>query len=429
MDPSSKNWLTLFVDEFQLRLVENYAKLNTICTTNSLSAFTHSYLHSSGLFYGYAKNHQFVEYKNADSWNDADDFKIALIEGLFWSYVIHLDSQGKLNTSNSYDDILVECIQKIYDFYVLFTMNDTQNRKYRSIFSQKIDVKTTIEYIIDTRVNNPTMLKRDFWKGSQFNIFSGLDVLYFALWLQGDYAYDRRDDIKQEIVTLTKQASSLEKHSLKNGKSLVSYLISSGNFKPETIEKIENNVDIDFSICNQKESYFIRLCLFDFAAFACACDNSLIVNEILFLTDLARKLNLHEDDTQQSLVTITNFLWLYGDKIFYLQYGEGFDVIKKSFVNRFQAFVQKNKKKIVSEVLESKELIELLRKSMNEDLSPEEKEKIREQILDVLKTIPSLAIFALPGGAFVLPILLKILPEEILIPSSFRNKSEEKVKN
>ena len=77
-------------------------------------------------------------------------------------------------------------------------------------------------------------------------------------------------------------------------------------------------------------------------------------------------------------------------------------------------------------MLESKELVELLRKSLNEDLSPEEKAKVREQTLDLLKTIPSLAIFALPGGAIALPILLKILPEEILIPSSFRNKSEEK---
>lgn len=426
MDPSSKNWFTLFVDEFQLRLVENYAKLNSICTTNSLSAFAHFYLHSSGLFYGYAKNHQFVDYKNADSWHDADDFKIALVEGLFWTYLIHHDSQEKLRSTNFHNEIIEKCIQKIYDFYVLFTMNDTQNRKYRSIFSQKTDVKTTIETIFDTRVSNPTMLNLDFWKGSQFNIFAGLDVLYFALWLQGNYDYDRREDIKQEIVTLTKLASCLEKHSLKNGKTLVSYLISSGNFHPKTIECIENDVDIDFSICNQKESYFIRLCLFDFAAFACACDNSLIVNEIIFLTDLARKLNLHEDDTQQSLVIITNFLWIYGEKIFYLQYGEGFDVIKKSFINRFQAFVQKNKKKIISEVLESKELVELLRKSLNEDLSPEEKAKVREQTLDLLKTIPSLAIFALPGGAIALPILLKILPEEILIPSSFRNKSEEK---
>lgn len=422
MDPSSKNWLALFVDEFQLRLVDNYAKLNTIITTRSLSEFVHIYLHTSGLFYGYAKNHQFVDYKHIDSWNDADDFKIALTEGLFWAYLVYLDKHEKLNITTTHEQILVDCIQKIYDFYVLFTMNDTQHRKYRSLFSQKYDVRTTVEYVLDARVSNPTMLKRDFWKGSQFNIFAGLDVLYFALWLQGDYAYDRREDIKKEIVILSKQASSLEKHSLKNGKTLVSYLISSGNFNPKTIEDIENEVDIDFSICKQKESYFVRLILYDYATFACVCDNSLVVNEIIYLSDIAKKLELQDDDTQQSLMTITNFLLIHGEKIFYLQYGEGFDVIKKSFTNRFQGFVLKNKKKIVSEMLESKELIELLRKSVNENLSPEEKAKVREQILDVLKTIPSLAIFIMPGGAFILPILLKILPEEILMPSSFRNK-------
>ncbi|MBP5582665.1 MAG: hypothetical protein J6X43_01765, partial [Bacteroidales bacterium] len=45
---------------------------------------------------------------------------------------------------------------------------------------------------------------------------------------------------------------------------------------------------------------------------------------------------------------------------------------------------------------------------------------------DLLKTIPSLAIFMIPGGSIILPFLLKILPEEILMPSSFINKKNEK---
>lgn len=423
MDPSSRNWLTLFIDEFQLRLHGSFPKLQTIvATAHSLSDFAHIYIHTSGLFYGYAKNHQFVDYKNNDSWNDADDFKIALTEGFLWIYLLYkYKGQKNLNTDKN-SEVLQECIQKIYDFYVLFTMNDAQNRKYRGLLSQNDTIENIVEYIIDARVSNPTMLKLDFWKGSQFNIFAGLDIMYFALWLQGDYAYDRREDIKKEIVILSKHASSFENHSLKNGKTLVSYLISSGNFMQQTLESIENESDIDFSVCKTCNSYFVRLFLYDYAAFSCLCDNSLNVNEVLFLTDIARKLELNENDTQQSLMSITNFLLVNGEKIFYLQYGEGFDIIKKSFLNRFQGFVQKNKKKIVSEILESKELVELLRKSMNEDLSLEEKLKVREQIFDILKTIPSLAIFILPGGAFILPILLKILPEEILMPSSFRNK-------
>ena len=51
-----------------------------------------------------------------------------------------------------------------------------------------------------------------------------------------------------------------------------------------------------------------------------------------------------------------------------------------------------------------------------------EKDKVKEQITDLLRTIPSLTIFMIPGGSLLLPVLYKILPEELLKPSSFRNK-------
>jgi hypothetical protein len=51
-------------------------------------------------------------------------------------------------------------------------------------------------------------------------------------------------------------------------------------------------------------------------------------------------------------------------------------------------------------------------------LSLTEKAKVREQLIDLAKTIPALAIFAAPGGMILLPILLKLLPFNLL-PSSF----------
>ena len=41
--------------------------------------------------------------------------------------------------------------------------------------------------------------------------------------------------------------------------------------------------------------------------------------------------------------------------------------------------------------------------------------------MDVAKSIPALAIFALPGGGILLPILIKVLPFNIL-PSSFQDE-------
>ena len=76
-----------------------------------------------------------------------------------------------------------------------------------------------------------------------------------------------------------------------------------------------------------------------------------------------------------------------------------------------------NKKLIQIELQESKELVKLIRISTTRSLTEEEQAKVKQQLLDVFKAIPSLAIFLLPGGAILLPIVLKFIPK--LLPSAF----------
>jgi hypothetical protein len=66
----------------------------------------------------------------------------------------------------------------------------------------------------------------------------------------------------------------------------------------------------------------------------------------------------------------------------------------------------------------------LLQKSTKQELSPQEKEQVKEQVYDILKSMPSLALFLLPGGTLILPIVMKLVPE--LIPSSFKINEVEK---
>jgi LETM1-like protein len=79
--------------------------------------------------------------------------------------------------------------------------------------------------------------------------------------------------------------------------------------------------------------------------------------------------------------------------------------------------VERNKNRLSKELAESKELAGLLKKAAQQDLSHEEKKKVKKQLLDICKTVPSLTIFLLPGGGFLLPILIKFIPK--LLPSSF----------
>ena len=86
--------------------------------------------------------------------------------------------------------------------------------------------------------------------------------------------------------------------------------------------------------------------------------------------------------------------------------------------------IKRNSKRIIKELSQSKELMVLLSQSTVRELTKVEQEKVQFQLLDILKTIPSLAIFLLPGGAILLPIFAKLIPN--LLPTAFDDNKIDK---
>jgi hypothetical protein len=89
-------------------------------------------------------------------------------------------------------------------------------------------------------------------------------------------------------------------------------------------------------------------------------------------------------------------------------------------LDEIKILLKTNKERLYKEVTESKEVVQLIKKSMKTTLSEEEKLRVKEQLLDICKAIPAFAVFLLPGGAFLLPLLIKLIPE--ILPSAFREE-------
>ena len=87
------------------------------------------------------------------------------------------------------------------------------------------------------------------------------------------------------------------------------------------------------------------------------------------------------------------------------------------------ALLQKNKRRLEKELKQNKELFALLVKYTHTKLTDIEKEQMRNQLIEVFKTIPAFAIFLLPGGLILLPIVAKLIPD--ILPSAFRNTDED----
>ena len=91
-------------------------------------------------------------------------------------------------------------------------------------------------------------------------------------------------------------------------------------------------------------------------------------------------------------------------------------------VEEIKELLQKNKKRLDKELQQSKEAVSLIKKSMRSPLSDEEKDKVKIQLLDICKVIPAFTVFMLPGGALLLPLLIKLIPD--ILPSAFRDDEE-----
>ena len=65
----------------------------------------------------------------------------------------------------------------------------------------------------------------------------------------------------------------------------------------------------------------------------------------------------------------------------------------------------------------------LLTKSTQRPLTESEQKVIQTQLLDIFKSIPSLAIFLLPGGMLLMPLFIKFIPQ--LLPSAFDDNRME----
>lgn len=85
---------------------------------------------------------------------------------------------------------------------------------------------------------------------------------------------------------------------------------------------------------------------------------------------------------------------------------------------RFGGALERHRDRLLAEVQETAELLELLKVSRERPLTPDEEKRVREQAIDLLKAIPALAIFISPGGTLLLPLVIKYLGIE-LRPSSF----------
>jgi len=150
-------------------------------------------------------------------------------------------------------------------------------------------------------------------------------------------------------------------------------------------------------------------------------DNQEAWQEKEFIEKISLKLELTSEKLEQLYFSVAEFFSVHNERLEFLKNNAAARQFQDYMNDKVVKIVKKNVDNIMKEIGETKELSELLLKATTKPLTTEEKQKVQDQLIDVAKSIPALAIFALPGGGILLPILIKVLPFNIL-PSSFQDE-------
>jgi hypothetical protein len=251
-----------------------------------------------------------------------------------------------------------------------------------------------------------------------------LDVLSYKHW-QKDPNSVKKYYRQQETIILTACFYTLKskKKKTKYDKLLIElfetsseYIIDESEGGSATFLDSLNYLDNDEDSLEKK--YILDLCCLTVWE-----DLKLDYSEQQFLQQLLVTLNLPEAELQKSLSDLATFSKKYTEKILLFEYSNPVKQFYKQSAATVKLLIIRNKDRLARELEESGELVVLLGQSTLRDLSSEEKTKVKEQLLDVCKTIPSLTIFLLPGGTVLLPLLVKFIPK--LLPSSFQENRIE----
>jgi hypothetical protein len=428
MDPGERGWLRKFLQHRNqwFRRAENSHTLEQMNSDFSSYEYLYHLIQPTGLMYGYPIRFIEESHPTAEEWSEKDKIKVLLAE----SYV-SCGLYFRLEESDDIKEALDKVTNDIRDYYrgnyILYSSTA------KNLFGRRKDIISQIEYVLDRQIS----IKydwRNFWTSFFQNSLLFFDLINFVSWMEATY-----DQVpKREATSLKKQRMDLKINVLKviaaaahsdqkvhhEERELFNYFLNSAQLpahkKRQAATFLTRGINIDELDLTGVHSWAMKKYFLELAILTVWANREISAPERDFLHKLTILLDLSEEELTHSMVSVEQFVMEYWNQVHYLQIKQNYRIVSERLIIRMRQIARKNQRMIGNEIAESRELVTLLRKSRNQNLTAEEKEKVREQLLDILKAIPAFAFLFLPGAFLTLPILLRIIPKSLLYPSSFR---------
>ena len=401
INPSANGWIDKFFSKQKTFLFSDEENLNTF----------YKKVRETGFIYGHIVSFDRADPIDTESWVGNEVSKVALLNTLFSIYVL---SSNDAKTENF--------IAKALAFYN--EMNPEGFNLLKKVLPES-SPSLNLEKIIDSRVQtNIDIISKNF-SHILTNALLFIDILAFRQYLiQGVIPEKYLKKIEEAIINIVSLALKTKSNKSKYDDLLIRLFESSVRYTKFSKVNIQSQnfgmeeLELDYFTDELEKKYLI-----DVAGMALWSDGVIEKNEAYFLHKLAELTTVSDNFVTESIATTNEFITNYKDEIPYFNYSNPVKHFYDQTTQTVTKLITRNKNRLVKEIIQSKELMLLLAISTRRDLDEKEKKKVKKQLLDICKTVPSLTIFLLPGGSLLLPILIKFIPR--LLPSAFNENLEE----
>jgi hypothetical protein len=416
LSPGSKGWIAKY---FQLVETNEIVLAWEHPAEISLQQFNHHFLVQSGIVFGYPVNLLFAQEINQRKWTKDEKLTVLLFEALLFTYL-------RLRGTEAFDrQRFIDDLNRFYKKHRVHSLGSLLGYILKESKEEKI------ERILAKRTEVPRHItSTKSWMSYLNNAFVYLDVLLFEEFIRTEdhLRFDYQELAMLSLAVITLSAYSDGEVEEKEKAIFDTFLVSAdldGDEREIARLRFKEGFSLNELTPDLIDSWYFKRYLLDLSAVTIYANHEAGSEEKEFLVELCSWLALEDCNLDEALVSSQEFVLRNNQQVAFLHDTSSVEWMVDNVSKRWIKILGRNKDKLALELRQSKELVQLIRKSTKEELSKEEKERVKMQFMDIVKSMPALAIFLLPGGALLLPIVLKVIPT--LVPSAFRENDIEAV--
>ena len=416
--PGKKNWIKKFFalqkqGEINLEVLIFSEESNTEERIRELCDYT-------GVLYGIPNQQLYTSaYVGASTRNEK--LQVLLFESLL--YVDYLHQKEHFSSE--------EFINRLVKFYELPIQE--KKPKWFQLF-RKTEPTHQLEALINDRIKiHSSYSDRNFWFNHLTNGFLYLDVILFYRYYHANAIKNRGLYNQWVEAVLTLFASLTKVHpeaSAYFDQTIFKNLTLSSELTDESLKRIKhgklNDAHYQEALHIISGEPMLAKFTFHFLVFLYHEFPAVSFNKDCFINQFGLSIGLNEEQINEVFWACRKSMSDYSEEFYHLVSDSESKILTTYLARKYYRIIGRNKDKFVQELKESKELVYLVRQSTIRELTPEEKEKVRIQSIDLMKSVPSIGIYLIPGGALWLPLILKLIPD--LLPTSFKENEVEEEK-